>query len=294
MLLIRLLSRLPLRVLYVLSDLFYLVLFYIIRYRRKVIWTNLEMAYPEKSPREIRRLASRFYHNLADAVVETIKSITFSQAELCRRVVITDSKLIDSYVREGKSALVVTAHCFNWEWALLRSSLYSPIPVDALYTSLTNPRFDRLFLDLRGRFGCHMIRNEDFALQVLRTKKKQRIIAINADQVPQPRSKQFWTRFLNRDTAFIDMVEKLPRILDYSVFFMKVNRVSRGHFRIAFVPIADPPYPSGTHDILNRYSRMVEEHIGEDPANWLWSHRRWKHPRPAPGVAGDAKIGQKS
>jgi KDO2-lipid IV(A) lauroyltransferase len=213
-------------------------------------------------------------------VVEIIKGITISENELCRRVVIRDSSLIDICLENGDSSVVATAHCFNWEWALLRGSLHFPVETKVLYSSLSNGSFDKLLLKMRSRFGCKMIKNEDFARQVLRSKRELQLIALNADQVPQPRPNQFWIRFLNRDTAFIDILEKLPRILGYPVFFMKVSRVSRGYYDISFIKIASPPYPAGSHQVLEEYTRIVEDHIRKDPSNWLWSHRRWKHAKP--------------
>src|SRR5690606_18317686 len=82
MLLLRLLSRLPFFFLYLLSDFLFVVVYYGVRYRRKLVRKNLKNAFPEKTKAERKRIEHQFYHNLCDYSIETLKLLTIREDEL--------------------------------------------------------------------------------------------------------------------------------------------------------------------------------------------------------------------
>ena len=94
-------SILPFRLMYFLSDGFYALLYYIIGYRKKVVTNNLKLAFPKKTNQEISLIRKRFYHHLCDMMFEAIKSITISEAEMQKRYVFTNVEEIHKLEKEN-------------------------------------------------------------------------------------------------------------------------------------------------------------------------------------------------
>jgi Kdo2-lipid IVA lauroyltransferase/acyltransferase len=283
MFILRLLSRLPLGVLYRASDFLYFITRYVIGYRRNLVRKNLANAFPEKNSHELKQIENKFYHNLCDYVVETIKLLSIDREDLANRMQFQDADILEQYKAEGKSVIMLTAHLFNWEWMLASGSFSLPLPVDFVYQKVNNQFFDAIFLKLRTRFGAYAIERNHVARQALRRKSTQRGIAIVADQYPgQQTDKRHPVRFLNQDTVFFLGGSQLAVLTQYPVVFFGVRKISRGFYVGKFERIADPPYGKDDVDIVERYASAVEKSIRLDPANWLWSHNRWKkrHLRP--------------
>ena len=278
--LLRLLSRIPLPVLYVISDGLAWLAMYVARYRRSVVTENLARSFPEKSPAEIHRLTRAFYTNLTDIVVETLKGFTISEKALRKRVVFHDMDLIRGYYEQQQSLILLTTHQCNWEWLLLAGCLYLPYPVDAVYKPLANRRLDDLMYRTRARFGGQPIAKDRVLREVLRRKDQTRATAFVADQTPAPGTPKHWVNFLHRETGFYRGIEQLPQAVQYPVLFVAMKRVRRGHYEVSFFPVGKPPYQKGGLTILPNYVKMAEKMIQQQPANWLWSHKRWKHSPP--------------
>ncbi|MHB1922802.1 MAG: lysophospholipid acyltransferase family protein [Chitinophagaceae bacterium] len=282
--LIRFISRAPMGFLYLVSDLIFIGLYYFPGYRKKIVQTNLIKSFPEKNQEQIRHLTREFYHRFADFLVETLKGITISDSELRKRVAFTHPDILQSYFDQGKSVLMAATHHFNWEWALLAGCEQFSFPIDVIYSPLSNQKMEQLIYGMRTRFGGQPIPKENAVREILRRSKQVRAIAINADQVPPVDGHRFWTSFLHQDTSFYMGLEQIAKLTGYPVLFMASRRVARGYYEIEFLTLAQPPYSREGSPILEAYVCQVEKLIREDPANWLWSHRRWKHQRP-PQVA---------
>ena len=263
-------------VLYRIGDILYLVIFYIIGYRRPIVLTNLKTAFPEKSQTEIREIARQFYKRFMEFTLETLKALTISEKELISRVKFTNVEDVEPYAYSQQSILVLASHQFNWEWALLAGCIELPFPVDAVYKRLNNTSFDRLMRSTRSRFGGKPIEKSNVLRTVLKSPDRLRALGIVADQSPRKKSPKFWTHFLNRETAFFLGAEQIAKVAKYPVFFFQVIRVKRGYYEVKLVKLAEPPYAKDDHEILERYARATEELVGEDPAGYLWSHKRWK------------------
>ena len=276
MVFLKLLSRIPLNVLYLLSNLVYFTIFYVAGYRKKTVYNNLKNAFPEKSDKEIRNIAREFYKRFSDFAVEVLKGITISAEELNRRVRFTNVEVLEPLRNKNQSVVVLASHQFNWEWGLLAGCLQLPFPIDAVYQQLSNKAFDKLMLDTRSRFGGNPIEKSSALLEIMRQKDRLKALGIVADQSPTQDAPKHWTIFLNQDTAFYLGAQQISRIAKYPAFFMHVKYISRGNYEVKLINIGLPPYEKGRFNVIENYARETEKAIASDPAGWLWSHQRWK------------------
>lgn len=279
MLSFRFLSRWPLWLLYGLANLLYFLLAYVIRYRKLVIKTNLQQSFPTKSPAEIQSLVKGFYRNLTDLIVETIKLPTLSADELRRRVVFTNSEVATDWIRQGQTIIIMASHQANWEW-LPAAAVLNGIPADSIYKPLSSPFFEKLMHEVRSTHGPKPVPMHQIPRELARRRHETRAIALVADQIPDAPEFAYWTTFLHQDTPFYPGTERLARSQKLPVVYIQLKRLKRGYYEGTFATVAEPPYdqlPQGA--ILERYRDLLESTIEHHPADWLWSHKRWKHHR---------------
>lgn len=279
MILLKLISRLPLPVLYLISDFLYSLVRYVIGYRKKVIMKNLRNAFPEKSEQELIRIKNNFYRHLGDVVVESLKTLTISETSLNRRVKLLNPEVINAYYEKGQSVIVVTSHQGNWEWLLVSCSAQLPFHVDAVYMRLKNAFFDELMKKIRSRFGAEPIEKQTSFRSMMQHRDRVSITAMVADQRAQSSQYQIQTQFLHQETWFYEGPERIAHKLNMPVLFVNMKRVKRGHYAITFHPIDEPPFKEEQNYITRQYVKWVEQAIRERPAEWLWSHNRWKQKR---------------
>lgn len=270
----------PLTILYWVSTGLYFVIFYVVRYRYQVVQENLQHAFPEKDVEAIQVIMKKFYRNFCDFIIEALKSMTISAMELEKRVVIKDSEVIERYFKNGQSVLVLTSHQFNWEWLLLASSVQLSAPLNPIYKRLNNSYFDRLMLSTRSRFGSKPIEMQETLAQIVNRKNDVNAFGLIADQTPMIDADKYWSKFLNQDTAFFIGSERIAHLTKYPVLFVGMKKIKRGYYEIRYQALADPPYDKNEHYILDKYILKAEMFIQERPAEWLWSHRRWKYKKP--------------
>lgn len=276
-----LITLLPLRVLYLSSDIFYMILYYVAGYRRKVVATNLRNSFPEKSEAERKIIERRFYRHLSDLFVETLKATHMSPKQISKRFKVRDWTLGERLCREGKDAIFVCSHYNNWEW-LSSSVLYSPYTGLTVYKPLKNKYFDRFILNLRTKYGViaspmqHILRD----LVTFRKKNIRTGTAFIADQTPPLNENVYWTTFLNQDTDFYRGAEKVAIMLDIAVIYLNVIKVKRGYYEVEIKLITEHPREEKPDFITARTVEILEEIIRNKPEYWLWSHRRWKHKKP--------------
>jgi len=279
---LRTLAWLPLPVLYGLAWLGYLWLYHVARYRRTVVAENLRGAFPELDASERRQLASRFYRQLADVVVEIIAARRMPRAEFARRVQVLNPQLPrDLAAQFSKPVMVLTLHQGNWEWMLHAASAALGTPMDPVYKPLHNRAIDRFINEVRSRFGAYPLPLKSAARAILKRSDHLRPVALVADQSPTRHEKGLWTHFLGREAAFHTGAESLARMTGAPVVFARCRRVRRGYYTLEFIPLAVPPYGDTGQAITLRYVQLAEQAIREEPESWLWSNRRWKRLRPA-------------
>ncbi|PJJ74635.1 KDO2-lipid IV(A) lauroyltransferase [Thermoflavifilum aggregans] len=282
-----LISLLPFPVLYVLSDVFYGCVYYIIGYRKNLVRQHLAQAFPESGSVELRKMEKAFYHDLCDMVVETIKMMTISPQTLQRRFQ-CDLSLLHRLAAEGKSCQIQLGHRFNWEWANLYFKLGTSVPFLVVYMPISNLHVERLMNYIRRRFGTVLI-PADRVLEAMKPWQSQpHITILVADQNPSSARRCYWENFLNRPTAFYKGPELIARRFGEVVIFGDIQKIRRGYYHAIIREVFPEPAHTAEGQISHAFSQFLEQKIHEQPHNWLWSHRRWKH-QPPPGWAGTEK-----
>jgi KDO2-lipid IV(A) lauroyltransferase len=260
----------------------------VIPYRRHVVLANLTASFPEWDAATRERVIRDYYRGFGDMLVEIVRSLRLTPEELARRVVLTNPELVRDVVSpqagKGRPVLLVAAHQANWEWMLLGLSTQLGVPLDAAYKPLVDNWAEIEMRKLRGRFGARLIPAQGLLGDILQQRNAPRVIAMVADQEPVTSERKQWVRFLNRDTAFFLGAEEIARATKYAAFFVKLKRVARGHYRAEFVPLAAAGEQLAAGEFTTRYARLVEEQIRESPADWPWSHKRWKLKKPLYGA----------
>lgn len=275
------LSCLPLRVLYVLSDISAFILYHCIGYRRKVVSQNIRESYPDLTERQRQQIERRFYRHFCDLLMESLKYFTISEREIRRRLEFRGINLIEESYRNGRSCGIFLGHYGNFEWT---SSM--PLWVDhsrcqcvQFYRRLDNKVFNRLLEHTRNRWGSVNVPANESIRYLARYSKEGKpfIIGFAADQTPWWRDIHYWTHFLNHpDTPVFTGAERIMRKYDMDVYYLDIQRVSRGHYIAEYKRITTTPKEHHDFWITEQYTRLMETTINRAPAYWLWSHRRWK------------------
>lgn len=273
-------NLLPLRFLYLISDMLYLIIYYLVGYRRKVVEKNLRNAFPEKSQQERDKIAKRFYRHLCDIYVETIKPMHMSQEEIAKRFTVGNRDLLDRLYSEGRDVVGLTSHYNNWEW-LSAMPLDVPHKIITIYKPLKNKYFDRFLFKLRSKYGLIVTPMNQIIRDLVKSRSEnvRTLSGFVGDQTPPPNENAYWTTFLNQETGFYRGAEKVALKYDMAVIFMNIVKVKRGYYTIECKLMTEKPCEEAPDSIISRYVEMLEEVIREKPEYWLWSHRRWKHKR---------------
>lgn len=275
-----LISLLPFSLLYILADGIYGLLYYVFKYRRQVVWQNLEKSFPEKSELELRVIEKKFYKHLSDLFVETFKALSISRSELRKRVVFSEKfkKTFDHYYQNQQGSVVVMGHVGNWEWSCLAFSDGFKQGIDGLYHPITNKGFDHLMLKLRSRFGARLIDMHQLPRLLPVLKRSCTALSFIADQTPS-HNNAYWTSFLNQDTAVFLGTERIAAKLNWPVIYVSVTKPKRGHYAIDCTVLSEHPDTLAAGTISEWHTRLLEKDIQQTPYLWLWSHRRWKRKR---------------
>lgn len=276
-----LLSLLPLQVLYRVSDILYYPLYYVVRYRRQVVRQNLTGSFPEKSEKEIIRIEKEFYAWFCDYVVETVKQMSMSKHQMMRRMTFSGvDDIVKAMEQENKNfCFVYLGHYGNWEWI---ASLPYWIPADVkcgqIYHPLRNRAVDRLFLRLRNQFGGVCIPMKETLRKIIemRRNNQKAIIGFISDQAPKWNSIHHWCDFFHRETPVFIGTEKIGKQVDALIYYAEVTRPKRGHYHCAFKPLAHCAKQVPDYELTDRFTRLLQEMITNDPSCWLWTHKRWK------------------
>lgn len=275
-------SWLPLQIQYFFSDICYLILYYVIRYRRRVVRINLENAFPEKSQAERLEIEKKYYRHLCDLFVEMYRMWHMSAREIRERCVFTNPEVIQRYFEQGRSVVVVLGHYGNWEW-MASYGLWMSDDVDffTLYKPLHDPVADRVMRSIRSRFKAKPVPRQDILRRIVENRRENRLFlaAFIGDQTPNKSNLNFWMQFLNQDTPVLVGTEKIARKFDLPVVSLRVRKIRRGYYEVDFVDLCADPQQLESGELTRMHTRMLERFIREIPELWLWSHKRWKHSR---------------
>ena len=273
-------ALLPMRILYILSDILYFLIYYVIGYRIKVVRKNLSDSFPEKTDIELRRLERRFYHHFADYIVETIKLAHISLSELQQRGFIVNPEVLNDLLDKGHSCcMLLMGHYGNWEWLSGSTTRLKDCRMYQIYRPLNNQAIDKLFIYLRTKFGSFGIKKNDTLRDIIALKREgiRSLVIFLADQTPSPSNLHYWTTWLNQDTPMLTGPERIARKLNIPVIYRDVRQLRRGYYDATLQIISENPKDTPEFWITEQYARMMERSILRDPAYYLWTHKRWKH-----------------
>ena len=274
-------AKFPFWFIYLLSDVFYWSVYFIIGYRKTVVFNNLKNAFPEKTDTEIKTISKKYFRHFCDLTLETIKMRGMKPADFEERMKVTNAGLVNSYFEQGKSVMVLTMHYNNWEWGVYLS-VHLKHKSMAVYKPLQNVKIDWFMNKTRTKFGTELVKNDQIFRRVLQAEKQNEMVFIwlAGDQTP-PVFHKFWYRFLNQDALFYPGPAVISKRFNQPVFFQKIEKTGRGKYETTFELLFENPAKFSETEIIKTYIRRMEEVIREKPEFYLWSHRRWKHKRPA-------------
>lgn len=272
-----LITLMPLRIFYILSDFFYLLIYHVAGYRKNVVLTNLKNSFPEKSDEEIKKIAKSFYHHLCDYFIECLYIYNMSVNEINKRVKYKNPDVLADFYKKNKSVIAIMGHYGNWEW-LFALPLHVKHQVVAIYSPLSNRYYNELFKRIRSKLGIKLI--------PMKTAYKDLLAAANSneltltyfisDQRPVWNTIRYWTTFLNQETPVILGSETIAKKLNQPVIFSEVNKIKRGYYTVEFKIITEDPKSTAEFEITEAHTRILEKCIINKPDYWLWSHKRWK------------------
>lgn len=275
-----LIGHLPFRLLYLFSDFLYLIIYYLIGYRKEVVFRNLCNAFPELSDQERKKIAKKYYRNMADIIVETIKIRFIDKASLLKRVTFKNPELIDAYHAKNQSVMACIGHCGNWEWMSVSLQMTAKHNTFGIYKPLSDKWFNNYLIESRTRFVSNdggLIPFKQTLRFLLHHRKDLTLSIIAADQTPHVNEINYWTQFLNQDTPVFLGPEKMAKKLNLALVFLEVLRTGRGRYSVEARLLTDQPGETADYEITQMHVRALEASIRKNPDNWLWSHRRWKH-----------------
>ena len=281
---VKILSRIPMPALYAFAGFLYFLAYYVVRHRRGVIHEQLATVFPDLSLPNRIRIHKQFLRNFCDVLVEVLKSVSMTEDQMRARVRILNLEAAEGFLGAGQSVMFVTSHLCNWEWLLHGVTVQLGHPVDAAYKPLHDRWAERLMLGIRSRFGARLIPAKELLADFLRRRGIVRALAMNADQAPVSTDQRYWTKFLGQDTAFYIGAEQIARATRLPIIYLVMRRLRRGHYEVELRQLWDGRERTEPNQVTERYARACEIDVLKNPADWLWSYRRWRLKKPLYGA----------
>jgi len=274
------LSYLPLRVIYLFSDFFFLLLITIIPYRKKVILGNIARSFPNKSRKEHLRIKRKFYRHFTDLLAEGIKNLTISEAAIRRRFKVKNPELMQDLYDSKKNVLLVSGHFNNWEWLIVSQNLLFPHQAYGIGMPLSSQFWHEKINRRRQRFGMRVIHAKNYREELTKNPEELKAVLVLSDQSPGNSMKSYWMDFLNQKTAVLFGTEMMANELDYSVVNFTTRKLKRGHYEMELELITREPRTLNWGEITEAHTLKLQNAIIQHPEQWLWSHKRWKREIP--------------
>ena len=273
-----LLSRLPMRILYIKSDIFFFLIYYVFRYRKNVVLENLRLAFPEKSEAERKKISKNFFKHFTDLFMESVKAFSISEKEILKRYTYKNPELVNYFTKQGKSIALVAAHQANWEWSI-SLPLVLEGKVNGAYTKLGNTYFEKAVRSSREKFGVSGYKTSETVKGMQRNfaEKTQGLYILLSDQSPQVHKTFYWSTFFGVKVPIHTGAEMLAKKFDLVVINYVTRKVKRGYYETEFQLITETPKEFDNYQITDKYLRLTERNIIQQPELYLWSHKRFKH-----------------
>ena len=281
------LSLLPLWMHYLFSDILYLVLAYLLRYRHRVVWKNLKTSYPDKSDKELKTLQHQFYRHFCDILVETVKYTSITDKNIMRRMTFKGADKVAEILNSGQSVALLLGHYGNWEWVSslvlwVRPLITNNTVMGQIYHPLEIEVINRVVLKTRDRMKSDSVSMKETLRWIIGNKRDGRptILGYINDQVPKWENIHHWLTFLNHpDTPVFTGIERIVHSQNQAAVYLDVKRVGRGRYDCEFQVITRDPSTMGEFELTDIYFQRMEQTINRAPQYWLWSHNRWKRTR---------------
>jgi KDO2-lipid IV(A) lauroyltransferase len=285
-------SLLPLRIIYLFTDFFFVLIITLVPYRKKVIEGNLKRSFPEKSDSEIKKIRNQFYRHFTDLLAEGVKNLSISENELRRRLTVQNPELMTELFEKNQSVLLVSGHYNNWEWLITGQNLLFKHQAVGIGMPMTSAFWDKKINEQRSRFGMKILNSKNVRTAFEEMKNDVFATLILSDQSPGDARKAYWMDFLNQQTAVLFGCEQMAHQYQQAVVFFVLHKVKRGHYSMELKLITDNPSSKSWGEITEIHTKLLEKEIIRNPQFWLWSHKRWK--RDVPVDLESLKVEQKS
>ena len=261
------------------SDVLYVITYYIIGYRKKIVRSNLKLCFPNKSDQELLALEKKSFQHFIDVFMELIKSFTMTEREMSKRLSITNPELLDAYYEQNKSVIFLSGHYANWEWVSFIVERSLNYHMSVVYKQLSNNYFDRIIKKTRIKFGVKFVPSKEFYPEILTNLKNNKIQAYGflADQNPRWEKIKYWGNFMGAEVPIIVGPETIARKLDLPVFYFQTERVKRGVYQSTFILLEKEPKQVPLYQLTNKYMQELEKQIRKAPEFYFWTHRRFRH-----------------
>ena len=273
-------SMLPFRLLYLFSDFVYLIVYYLIGYRKKTVRENLALALPNLSNEERLIIEKKSFRHLCDMFLEMIKTMTISNKEISKRFVFTNLEVYKNLEAQEKSIAMMLAHYASYEWVISMNA-YVKFSAFAIYKKIANPYFDKLVRDIRSRFKANLITTKETIPVIIKNNRNKElsIYGFASDQSPRLSSAFHWQKFMGTEVPVHTGAEMLSKKYDMNVIFLKVKKLKRGYYEASFEVLSENAKEVPNYEITDKFLKLVEQQILEAPEYYLWTHKRWKHKR---------------
>ena len=274
-----LLSKAPFFILYAISDFIYLIIFYIIGYRKQIIMRNLRLSFPEKSDKELFRIRRKFYSHFVDIFMEMIKTFTISEKEIAKHFIFKNVSVLNNLTKENKSIIVLGSHYGNWEWGVSLGSLITNAYSYATYTKINNKILEDKIKSTRERFGGFMVLKKDTIKSMITNYNNDLVCVYGllSDQSPQMSKAYYWSEFMGVRVPIHTGAEMLAKKFNFAVVNMEVIKVKRGYYEVDFELITDKPNDLPDFQITDLFIKKLEKQIRDNPSYYFWTHNRFKH-----------------
>ncbi len=275
---LNLLSKLPLKVLYVFSDIIFFLNYYIVAYRKNVITQNLKNSFPEKSPEEIQQIKKKFYLNFSDYLVETVKSFTISETESRVRMQHINQQVFHDAKAEGKNVIMLAGHVFNWEWINAMARVIPQKHCHPVYRKVNSDFWENQMRKVRSRFGNEALEANEVILNIFRSKNDgDSAYMFVADQTPHFSHVTYGLEFLNQRTPAFIGYDKLATRMDLAFIYCEMKKVKRGYYQVNYHRIFPDREKFTENEVVKKFHKLLENTLHKHPDNYLWSHRKWKY-----------------
>lgn len=274
-----LLSKLPMSILYFISDFIYFVLYYIIGYRKKIVHNNLKLSFPVKSQKEILIIEKKSFRHFVDTFVEMIKSFTISESEISKRFVFTNPEILDNLHNKNKSIILMAGHYANWEWATLYISKVIKFESYGAYKKIKNKYFDKKIKQSRNRFGSHLVASKQFVKLIIKNANSNRLslYGLLSDQSPKLHKTNYWSSFMGVKVPLQTGPEILSKKFNLPVIYLETEKVKRGYYKSTIHILAENPKDFKDFQITELFTKALENQIYNKPESYFWTHKRFKH-----------------